>query len=142
MTAGFRCRVQAAPAPMPPTLSSSSATAMATDQDFVDYVIEQVGLGDRLTYKKMFGEYAVYLDGKVVGFACDNSLFVKPSAAAQTIAPDLPQRPPYPGAKDYPVADELLDDSEALRRLVVETAALMPMPKPKTPKKAKPRGGT
>ena len=36
-----------------------------------------------------------------------NSLFVKPSAAAKELAPDLPQRPPYPGAKNYPVADEL-----------------------------------
>lgn len=110
---------------------------MATDQDFVDYVAEQAGLGERLTRRKMFGEYALYLDEKVVAFACDNSLFVKPSAAAARLAPDLPQRPPYPGAKDYPVADELLDDTDALRRLLAETAALMPAPKPKRPRKAR-----
>ncbi|GLQ97265.1 TfoX/Sxy family protein [Dyella mobilis] len=110
---------------------------MATHQDFVDYVTEQVALGDRFTHKKMFGEYALYVDEKVVAFACDNSLFVKPSKAAATLAPDLPQRPPYPGAKDYPVADELLDDSDAIRRLILETAALMPVPKPK--KAAAPR---
>ena len=106
---------------------------MATDRDFMDYVTEQAALGDRLTHKKMFGEYALYVDGKVVAFACDNSLFMKPSAAAATLAPGLPQRPPYPGAKDYPVADELLDDSDAIRRLFVETAALMPVPKPRKP---------
>lgn len=106
---------------------------MATDRDFIAYVTEQVALSDRLTHKKMFGEYALYVDGKVVAFACDNSLFMKPSAAAATLAPGLPQRPPYPGAKDYPVADELLDDSDALRRLFVETAALMPVPKPRKP---------
>ena len=106
---------------------------MATDRDFIAYVTEQVALGDRLTHKKMFGEYALYVDGKVVAFACDNSVFVKPSAAAATLAPELPQRPPYPGAKDYPVADELLDDSDALRRLFVETAVLMPVPKPRKP---------
>lgn len=108
---------------------------MATDRDFVEYVTEQVGLGGRLTSKKMFGEYALYLDGKVVAFACDNSLFIKPSAAATAIAPRLPQRPPYPGAKDYPVADELLDDTDALRLLITDTAALMPMPKPPRPRK-------
>ncbi|HEX8779251.1 MAG TPA: TfoX/Sxy family protein [Rhodanobacter sp.] len=106
---------------------------MATDRDFIDYVIEQAGLGDRLSHKKMFGEYALYVDGKVVAFACDNSLFVKPSAAAATLAPQLPQRPPYPGAKDYPVADELLDDADAICRLFVETAASMPLPKPRKP---------
>jgi hypothetical protein len=51
----------------------------------------------------------------------------------------LPQGPPYPQAKDFPIADELLDDPAALRHLLEETAALMPLPKPK--KTAKPRVG-
>ncbi|TKS53646.1 TfoX domain-containing protein [Luteimonas yindakuii] len=113
---------------------------MTTDQDFIAYVTEQVGLGSRLTSRRMFGEYALYLDGKVVAFACDNSLFVKPSAAATALAPGLPQRPPYPGAKDYPVADELLDDTDALRQLITETAALMPAAKPAKPRRTKPAG--
>lgn len=104
---------------------------MATERSFVDYVTEVAGLGSRLTHKKLFGEYALYLDGKVVAFACDNSLFIKPSRAVETLAPDLPKGPPYPEAKDYPIADELLDDPVALRRLIEETAALMPLPKPK-----------
>lgn len=108
---------------------------MATEASFVDYIAEQAGLGSRLTHKKMFGEYALYLDGKVVAFACDNSLFIKPSEAARRLAPDLPQGPPYPGAKDYPIADELLDEPEALRRLIEETASLMPPPKEKKPKR-------
>jgi TfoX/Sxy family transcriptional regulator of competence genes len=110
---------------------------MATEPSFVEYVLETARFGARLTHKKMFGEYALYLDGKVVAFACDNSLFIKPSQAAGTLAPDLPQGPPYPGAKDYPIADELLDDPDALRRLIEATAALMPPPKPKKPAKAK-----
>ncbi|MCA1854908.1 TfoX/Sxy family protein [Massilia oculi] len=107
---------------------------MGTEQRFVDHVVEVAGLGGRLTHKKMFGEYALYLDGKVTAFACDNSLYIKPSRAAAALAPDLPQDPPYPGAKDYPIADELLDEPAALRRLLEETAALMPSPKPKKPK--------
>lgn len=104
---------------------------MATNQSFVDYVTEQLALGERLTHKRMFGEYALYVDGKIVAFAADNSLFVKPSAAAAKLAPTLPQRPVYPGSKDYPVADELLDDAGLIRQLILETAALMPAPKPK-----------
>jgi len=114
---------------------------MATETTFLEHVTETAGLGSRLTSKKMFGEYALYLDGKVVAFACDNSLFIKPSAAAARLAPDLPQAPPYPGAKDYPVADELLDEPEALRRLIEETAALMPPPKEKKPAAKKARAG-
>lgn len=104
---------------------------MSTEQHFVDYVVEQAALGDALTFKKMFGEYALYHDGKVVAFACDNSLLIKPSSAAQTLAPDLPLRPPYPGAKLYPVADELLDDPELLRALLLATSSALPLPKPK-----------
>jgi TfoX/Sxy family transcriptional regulator of competence genes len=109
---------------------------MATDIDFIEYVKEQAGLSSRLTCKKMFGEYALYLDGKVVAFACDNSLFLKPTDAAKRHAPGLPQRPPYPGAKLYPVVDELLDDAETLQRLILDTASLLPLPKKKMPKKA------
>lgn len=112
---------------------------MATDPDFIAYVGEQAALGSRLTAKKMFGEYALYLDGKVVALACDNSLFVKPTAAAEALAPGLPRRPPYPGTKDHPVADELLDDTDALRALIERTAALLPPPKPAAARKAAPR---
>ncbi len=104
---------------------------MATDKSFVDYVVGQADLGDALTYRKMFGEYAFYHAGKVVALACDNSLFVKPSSASQSLAPDLPQSRPYPGAKMHPVADELLDDPEALRELLLATSAVLPLPKPK-----------
>jgi TfoX/Sxy family transcriptional regulator of competence genes len=77
----------------------------------------------------MFGEYGVYLDGKVIAFVCDNSLFVKATQATNPITRLLPQRPPYPGAKPYPVADELLDDSDALKSLLVMTAQDLPAPK-------------
>lgn len=107
---------------------------MATNREFVDYVAEQLDLGDRLSCKRMFGEYALYLDRKVVAFACDNSLFVKPSAATTRLVPQLPQRAPFPGAKDYPVADELLDDAEAIRALIVHTALALPEPKPRKPR--------
>lgn len=104
---------------------------MATDRSFIEYVTEQSGLDDRITCKPMFGEYGIYIDGKIVAFACDNSLFVKAAEAAAALTADLPRRPPYPGAKPYPVADELLDDSERLQALLVATAQAMPEPKPR-----------
>ncbi|PNS09780.1 TfoX/Sxy family protein [Solilutibacter silvestris] len=104
---------------------------MATDRIFVDYVMEQAGLGSRLTMRRMFGEYAFYVDEKVVAFGCDNSLFLKPTAAAKKLVPHAPMRPPYPEAKDYPVIDELLDDGDALRIVLLATADELPAPKPK-----------
>ena len=112
---------------------------MATERSFVEYVAEQADLGSRLTYRKMFGEYALYLDGKVVAFACDNSLFIKPTQAAQDGLPAFPIRAPYPGGKPHPVIDELLDDPERLQRLMLDTAQLLPEPKPKEPRSRKRR---
>lgn len=113
---------------------------MATDLSFVEFVAEQARLGSRFTWRKMFGEYALYIDAKVVAFACDDSLFVKPVAATAALTAGLPLRPPYPGAKNYPVADEWLDDPERLRDLLLATCAAVPKPKSKSKSKSK-RGG-
>ena len=108
---------------------------MGSDLSFVEYVADQSQLRNRLTHKKMFGEYALYLSGKVVAFACGNSLFVKPLASTSALTASLPQRPPYPGAKLYPVADELLDESDRLRDLLLATEKSLPEPKAKAQKK-------
>ena len=104
---------------------------MATDADFIDYVLEQAGLGPRLTHRRMFGEYALYLDGKVVAFACDNSLLLKPTEAGRGLLPALSLARPYPEAKDYFVLDEFLDDPDLLRRALVVTAQVLPAAKPR-----------
>lgn len=104
---------------------------MATDRSFIEYIVDQAGLGGDLTHRKMFGEYALYLGGKVIAFACDNSLFVKPADSTTGLTADLPRRPPYPGAKPYLVADELLDEPERLRDLLLATEDALPPPKPR-----------
>lgn len=114
---------------------------MATDLSFVHYVAEQAGLGARLGWKKMFGEYALYLDGKVVAFACDDSLFVKPTPAWQALEPGIEGAPPYPGAKDYAHADALLDEPSRLRQLLEATAGHVPVPRPKAGKAARVASG-
>ena len=107
---------------------------MTTDLSFVEYVAEQSQLQGRISHRKMFGEYGLYVDGKIVALACDNSLFVKATTATAELTGDLPRHPPYPGASAYPVADELLDDPDRLRALLVATAKAVPEPKPKAPK--------
>jgi len=108
---------------------------MATDLSFVEYVIEQSQLGARLTYKKLFGEYALYLNGKVIALLCDNSLFIKPSEPTAGLTEHLPQGFPYPGARLYPVGDQLLDEPERLQELLVATEKHLPVPKPKKARK-------
>ncbi len=89
-----------------------------------------------LTSRKMFGEYALYLDGKTVAFVCDDTLFIKPTAGALALLPDTERGPAYPGSKDYIIGSEVLDDPDLCIRVLRAVAADTPMPKPKT-KKAK-----
>lgn len=42
---------------------------MATDADFAEYVRERAAGGGDVALRKMFGEYAVYVDGRVVALA-------------------------------------------------------------------------
>ena len=108
---------------------------MSTDTDFIEYVHEQAGLGGSLTSKKMFGEYGIYFDGKIVAVAADNSLFLKPTDAGRALLPNVVEAQPWPEAKAWFVLDEFLDDTELLQKLIRATADALPAPKPKPAKK-------
>jgi TfoX/Sxy family transcriptional regulator of competence genes len=98
----------------------------------VDDLLGQLAGAGRVTARKMFGEYCVYLDGKPVALVCDDRLYVKPTAAGRGLAPDAAEAPPYPGARPHlliPRADWA--DAAALARLLRATFDELPMPKPK-----------
>jgi TfoX/Sxy family transcriptional regulator of competence genes len=112
---------------------------MASDLDFIECACDQLGGAGRITYRTMFGEAAVYCEGKVVALICDNQLFVKPTAAGRALVAKPVEAPPYPGAKLHFLIDEGLDDREWLAALIRATYAELPAPKPKKPKAAKPK---
>lgn len=104
---------------------------MATHPDFVEYVRAQSGLGDAITCRRMFGEYAIYVEGKVVALACDDQLFLKPTAHGRSLLRAPAEHPPFRGAKGYFRIDEAIDDRELLRRLFLATATALPEPRPR-----------
>ncbi len=107
---------------------------MGTEIQTAEFIVDQLAPLD-VRVHPMFGEYALYCDEKVVGFICDNTLFVKPTDAGGAIKPDLPLGKPYPGAKDYlQIAGDRIENREWLQRLIRATADVLPAPKPKQPK--------
>ena len=106
---------------------------MATELSHVEYIVDQIQGAGVISYRKMFGEYAIYCDTKVVALVCDNQLFVKPTIAGRVFAEDLSLAPPYPGAKPYLFIDDNLDNSHWLTELISLTAKELPFPKPKSP---------
>ena len=115
---------------------------MSTEQAFVEYVQSQSGLGPQLSFKKMFGEYALYLHGRVVAFACDNQLYLKPTEAGRSALGHVSEHPPYPGAKLYFRIDEQMEDRELLRNALETTARALPLPKPKPAAKRAAKGAS
>jgi TfoX/Sxy family transcriptional regulator of competence genes len=108
---------------------------MASDQEFVDFVVDQIENAGQVTYKKMFGEYGIYSDSKIFALICDNKLFVKPTENGRIFINDVVEAPPYPGAKSYFLIEDKIDDREWLSELVRITVRELPEPKPKKKKK-------
>jgi TfoX/Sxy family transcriptional regulator of competence genes len=113
---------------------------MSTSQDTVHYICDQAGFGLRLTFKKMFGEFALYLDGKVVCLVCDDQLFLKPTAEGERFLGQPLRAPPYPGAKDHFLLVAELDDPDRLHSALELTARALPTPKPKSKARAGAKG--
>lgn len=103
---------------------------MASNTDFVQYIADQCSEAGEIVTKKMFGDYAIYCDGKIFGLICDDSFYVKPTEVGRTLLRTVDMRPPYEGAKDYfYIAD--VDDRDYLSALVRETCKALPAPKVK-----------
>ena len=108
---------------------------MASDQEFVDFVVDQIENAGQVTYRKMFGEYGIYADGKIFALICDNKLFVKPTEGGRAFIREVVESPPYPGAKPSFLIEEKLEDRDWISELVRITVKELPEPKPKKRKK-------
>ncbi len=67
---------------------------MATQQRTVDYLLEQATSAGAVSTKPMFGEYGVYVDGKMIGSICDDQLYVKPTAPVASMLSQCQKRRP------------------------------------------------
>ena len=47
---------------------------MAYNPEFVKYIADQLSNAGQITYRKMFGDYGMYLDGKIFALICDDQL--------------------------------------------------------------------
>jgi TfoX/Sxy family transcriptional regulator of competence genes len=110
---------------------------MASDASFVEFVIDQIVDVGLVESKKMFGEYAIYCNSKVVALICDNQLFIKPTISGRTFIGNVVEASAYNGAKPSFLIEEGLDDSEWLSKLIKMTADELPIPKPRKSKKPK-----
>jgi len=109
---------------------------MASNQKIVDFILDQIASSGIVSAKKMFGEYALYCNDKVVALICNDQLYVKPSSSGREFIGQVEEHPPYPGAKKYfMISGDMWDDNEWLASLIKITADDLPVPKKKSRRK-------
>jgi TfoX/Sxy family transcriptional regulator of competence genes len=105
---------------------------MATTIEYIEYVCEQIeGIGD-IRYKKMFGEFMVYVNDKPVIIVCDNNAFVKKLDCIEEMMKNAETGYPYSDAKEHYILD--IDNSDFCKMVVSEIEKVTPIPKPRKKK--------
>lgn len=107
---------------------------MSTEKATITHLTDLLAPAGTVTARAMFGEYGLYVDGKIFALVCDDTLFLKPLPEIAQFLPEAEMAPPYPGAKDHYAVTGDLDTPERVVAAVRLMAELLPAPKPKKPK--------
>ncbi len=89
---------------------------MATTVDFINFVCDQIESPFAVRYKKMFGEYMVYVDEKPILLVCDNMVFVKIKEKVAPLFEGANTGVPYVGAKPHFILD--IEDRALVKEVV------------------------
>ena len=103
---------------------------MASSQDYLRFILEQLSELDDISYRAMMGEFILYYRGKIIGGIYDDRLLVKavPSAVAYMQNPTYEL--PYDGAKEMLLVSDV-DNREYLAGLFRVMYDDLPAPKTK-----------
>jgi hypothetical protein len=100
---------------------------MATQKETIEFILGKLRDRSRFSARAMFGEYALYADGKVVALVCDNLLYVKILPASQALERWCEKGEPYPGAKPHYLIEEgQLSTIESLPAILGAIAESLP----------------
>ena len=102
---------------------------MSTSREYIQFVLDQLDGIEDITFRKMFGEYMVYLNDKPIISVCDNTVFVKMLPELGEHLDDAERGFPYEGAKLHYILD--IEDSELLSAVIPILEAFTPLPKPR-----------
>ena len=103
---------------------------MASDKEYLEYILEQLSDLDDISYRKMMGEYIIYYRGKIIGGIYDNRFLVKPVKAVMEMMPDADMELPYEGAKEMILVDNI-EDRDFLGERLEAMYEELPAPKKK-----------
>ena len=89
---------------------------MASTKEYRDFVLEQLSGLEEISFRAMMGEYILYYRGKICGGIYDDRLLIKPVKSAMKLISDPVMEPPYDGAEEMILVEDV-DDREFLCEL-------------------------
>ncbi len=102
---------------------------MASTIDFIEYICDQIAGAGEIRYRKMFGEYMVYVNDKPILLVCDNTVFVKILPCLAATMQEADKDFPYDGAKEHYVLD--IDNAKLSKAVIAILEPVTPLPKPR-----------
>ena len=103
---------------------------MSTSLDFIEFTCDQIAGCGIIRYRKMFGEYMVYVNDKPVLLVCDNTVYVKKHDALEQKMHRSELGIPYKGSKEHYILD--IDDSEFSKEVIAILEPITSIPKKKS----------
>ena len=108
---------------------------MATSREYALFVENLFRGVEGFSMKRMFGEYGIYLQGRVLGFLCDEQILLQDTPTARKLLPDAERKELFPGSKLF-----IIFSDEGNHHLLQSVAQAMweelPVPKPRKSRKA------
>ncbi len=104
---------------------------MATDKDYLDFLLDQLSSLEGITYRRMMGEYLLYYRGKVAAYVCGDRFLIKPVPLAVKMLPDAEYDSISPGGRKKLLRVDNVDDRDFLTNLLDAIYEELPFPKSK-----------
>lgn len=107
---------------------------MATSREYALFVENLFRGVEGFSMKRMFGEYGIYLQGRVLGFLCDEQILLQDTPTARKLLPNAERKELFPGSKLF-----IIFSDEGNHHLLQSVAQAMweelPVPKPRKGRK-------
>ena len=99
---------------------------MSTTPEFIEFVFAQIDSEWSKRYRKMFGEYMVYVNDKPILLICENTVYVKKLDCIKSFIREEECGIPYKGAKEHYIVD--VEDKESFSRIIEELEEVIKKP--------------
>ncbi len=89
---------------------------MASTFSFIEFIVEQLDKFGNSSYKKMFGEYGIFLEYKCIFLVCNDTIYCKQLPELSDFFKENETGYPYNGAKLHYVVD--IEDNSLLESII------------------------